>query len=72
MVTRTPNNEICGQMRVLCPRLRTKDRYQIEFFKSSRVDTELFVFEVTVREGTGDRRVSAFANYFANSSNSGW
>ena len=54
MVTRTPNNEICGQMRVLCPRLRTKDRYQIEFFKSSRVDTELFVFEVTVREGTGD------------------
>jgi len=30
---------------------------------------ELFVFEVTARERMSDRRVSASANYFANSSN---
>ena len=57
-------------MWVLRPRVRTKDAHQIEFFKRSRVDTELFMFEVTVREGTGDQRVLAFANYFANSSKS--
>ena len=67
MVTHTPNHKICGQMWVLCPRLRTQDGYQVEFFENSRVDTELFVFEVTVREGTGDQHVSVFANYFANS-----
>ena len=49
MVTCTPNHEICRQMWVLCPSLGTKGVYQIRYFERSRVDIELFVFEVTVR-----------------------
>ena len=52
VAARRQKPNIIGQVWALCPGLTTKDEGGGMYFIRSRVFGELFVFKVTVREGT--------------------